>query len=362
MAIKDLLRSLFRLGEPESSVSQLVEKSSSPGIRTDNPNEPAQICSPKVLLCIIDPLADTETGRTLHQEMGWARPDDLARKFIADILQASAGLVRYRITERVEINEFPVLADGFQYGIDAYRELMRGSSAAHKPPGLDYTVLLEKLHVMPRIENGQIDEVWVMAFPHAGLYESVMGGEAAFWCNAPPLAETTSCKRRFVVMGFSCEREVGEMLHSFNHRAEAILAQLFGSLEFLAWTYKVNRTPSAVAPAADLNLFQQFILFDLIAPGRAGVGTVHYPPNGVRDYDLGNARLVRSTCYDWLRFPNFQGDTRMISASEWGGGTERAYQRWWLNHLPKVAGRKDGIHNNWWQYIANLDNLADQSG
>jgi len=26
---------------------------------------------------------------------------------------------------------------------------------------------------------------------------------------------------------------------------------------------------------------------------------------------------------------------------------------WWLSHFPKVAGRKNGIHNNWWQYIAN---------
>jgi hypothetical protein len=30
-----------------------------------------------------------------------------------------------------------------------------------------------------------------------------------------------------------------------------------------------------------------------------------------------------------------------------------------MTHLPKVAGRKNGIHNNWWQYIANLDNIVD---
>ena len=87
-----------------------------------------------------------------------------------------------------------------------------------------------------------------MGFPYAGLYESVMGGAGALWCNAPPLANTGSCQRRFVIMGFSYEREVGEMLHSYNHRCESILAQVFNSQDFLVWTYKPNRTPATIVP------------------------------------------------------------------------------------------------------------------
>ena len=34
------------------------------------------------------------------------------------------------------------------------------------------------------------------------------------------------------------------------------------------------------------------------------------------------------------------------------GPIERRYD------LPKTAGRKNGIHNNWWQYIANPDNVG----
>lgn len=325
----------------------------------DSNDEPAQICSPKVLLIILDPVTDASAGRKLSSEMGWARPDDLAGRFISEILQVSAGLVRYRIAERIELNEFPRLADGFVYDAPTYRSVLRGAGAAHTPSGFDYISIFERYAVVRRIERREIDEVWLMGFPHAGLYESIMAGSGAFWCNAPPLAQTSPGRRRFVSMGFSYERDLGEMLHSYNHRAEAILAKVFNSLDFLAWSYRRNRDPVTIQSEQPLNLFERFILFDQIAPGKAGVGSVHFPPNGIRDYDLGNPRLVASSCYDWLRFPNLQGDVRMISASEWGGGSERAYQSWWMRHLPKTAGRKDGIHNNWWQYIANLDNVPD---
>jgi hypothetical protein len=289
--------------------------------------------------------------------MGWGRPDDLVRRFIAEILQASGGLVRYQVAERVELNAFPRLLDGFRYDAETYRAVISGATQPHTPSGIDYLGLLERFGALPRIEARQLDEVWVMGFPHAGLYESIMGGSGAFWCNAPPLLQTAKCKRRFVVMGFSFERGIGEMLHSYNHRAEAILARVFNSLGFLSWAYKTNRVPATVRPEQKLNQFERFILFDAIAPGQAGIGTVHFAPNGTRDYDLGSPRLVASSCYDWLHYPDFRGDVRMISASEWGGGSEHSYQRWWMDHLPKTAGRKDGIHNNWWQYIANLDNV-----
>jgi hypothetical protein len=359
MPLRDIFHSLF--GRRTGAATKSPEPALSPSSPKypDSINEPAQICSPKVLLIILDPVMDAASGRKLSSEMGWARPDDLVGRFISEILQVSSGLVRYRISERAELNEFPLLADGFAYDAAMYRDVIRGAGGAHVPSGVDYISILERFDVLRRIERREVDEVWVMGFPHAGLYESVMAGSGAFWCNAPPLAQTSACRRRFMVMGFSYERDLGEMLHSYNHRAEAILAKIFDSLNFLAWSYKRNRDPATIRPNQVLNLFERFILFDQIAPGKAGVGSVHYPPNGIRDYDLGNPRLVASNSYDWLRFPDFQGDVRMISASEWGGGTERAFQRWWMQHIPRTAGRKDGIHNNWWQYIANLDNVID---
>jgi hypothetical protein len=356
MSFSDFLRSLFGTKPATPSPAPAAPHPVTPP--ADNTNEPPQICSPKVLLIIYNPTMDGASGKKMVEYMNWSRPDDLVGRFIADILQASNGLVRYQIAKRMELDEFPVLTDGFRYTPASYLDVNRRITAPHNPTGIDYQALLSRFNVLRSIADHTYDEVWVMGFPYAGLYESIMGGSGAFWCNAPALAGTAGCARRFVVMGFSYERQVGEMLHSYNHRCEAILAKVFNSQDFLMWAYKPARTPATISPGQALNYFQRFILFDLIAPGRAAVGLVHYPPNGSKDYDLGNPNLVKSECYDWLRFPNFQGDIRMISSAEWGGGDERAYQQWWLKHLPKVAGRQNGIHNNWWQYIANPDNVV----
>ncbi len=349
MSLLDLINSIFG-SKPKPPVP------GKPNTIPDSPDEPAQITNPKVLLLIYNPTVDAASGKKLCEFMSWPRPDDLAGQFISDVLQVSNGLARYQISQRLELDEFPALVDGFRYTPQTYLDVVRNVKPAHNPSGIDYSAILKQFNILQRVANSEFDEVWVMGFPYAGLYESTMGGAGAFWCNAPPLANTNSCPRRFIIMGFSYEREVGEMLHSYNHRCESILARTFNSLDFLNWAYKPNRTPATITPDQTLNLFQRFILFDQIAPGKAALGTVHYAPNGVKDYDLGNLNPVKSECYDWLNFPNFKGDVRVVTSKDWGGD-EQGFQQWWLNHMPKTAGRKNGIHNNWWQYVANPNNV-----
>ncbi len=359
MPFLDFLNSLFGRKRSPSSPAKPPVTPPGPVQLPDSTDEPAQITSPKVLLIIFNPTMDPAAQTKLAAFMGWHRPDDHVSGFIADLLQASSGLVRYSIAKRIELDEFPLLSDGFRYTAQTYLSVMSNPANAHRPQGIDYANLLTRFNVQAGVENGTFDEVWVMGFPYAGLFESTMAGSGAFWCNSPALTNTAAGSRRFVIMGFSFERDVGEMLHSYNHRCEAILAHIYNGLDFLMWAYRANRTPATVADGQTLSLFQKYILFDQIAPGSAGMGLVHYAPNGVRDYDLGNPNPVPSNCYDWLRFPDFQGDVRMVAAAEWGGGAERPFQQWWLKHLPKTAGRQNGLHNNWWQYIANLDNVPD---
>jgi hypothetical protein len=349
MSLVDLINSLFGGKSKPAPPARPQEI-------PDSPDEPAQITNPKVLLLIYNPTVDAATGKKLSEFMNWPRPDDLVGHFISDVLQVSGGLARYQIAQRLELDDFPALVDGFRYTAQDYLDVIRAGKPAHNPQGLDYQALLKQFNIPQRVANNEFDEVWVMGFPYAGLYESTMGGAGAFWCNAPPLPNTASCPRRFIIMGFSYEREVGEMLHSYNHRCESIMARTFNCQDFLTWAYKTNRVPASIKPDQTLNLFQRFILFDQIAPGKAAVGTVHYAPNGVKDYDLGNPNPVTSECYDWLNYPNFKGDIRTVTAQDWGGN-EESYQQWWLNHMPKTAGRKNGIHNNWWQYVANPNNV-----
>jgi hypothetical protein len=322
--LRGLLDSLKFLGS--------VARPTRPVVPPDNTTEPARIVTSRVLFVIYNPVMDYATGTGLIQTKHWNNPDNLANAFIQDILEASGGLARYQIAQRVELNEFPALTDGYRYNPETYRAVLNKTQPAHLPEYANYQAILTGLNVVPRITSREIDEVWLMGFPQAGFYESSMCGLGAFWCNSLPQAWSASCKRRFVVMGFSSERGVGEMLHSFGHRTESILTQTFSKTQGKA------------------NLYAQFALYDKIAPGKAQVGNIHFPPNADTDYDYNNPRKVLSNCYDWDNFPAFKEDIRQVNADDWGNGDMRILHKWWLKHLPKVAGRTSGMANNWWQY------------
>jgi hypothetical protein len=321
----DFLRSLTSLKPP-------TQPEGAAGA-TNNISEPIKIVTSRVLLVVYDPVMDSASGKKLSSWMNWKRPEDLANGFIQEILQTSNGTARYQIAERIELDEFPVSIDGFSYTPAEYLNVINKIHSPHTPPMADYTAILEKLDIMARITKREIDEVWLFAFPHAGFYESTMGGAGAFWCNAPPLSGTGSCKRRFIVMGFSYERGVGEMLESFGHRSESILEKTFSKTS-----------------GAD-NLYDKFRRYDKESPDHAEVGSIHFAPNSESDYDWNNPRLVKSGCDDWYNFPTFQGIQREVNADEWGNGDIRLHHVWWLKHIPHVAGRTSGVHNNWWQYI-----------
>jgi len=208
------------------------------------------------------------------------------------------------------------------------------------PQEADYYAILKQFHILERIARNEIDEVWIFGFPHAGFYESIMAGPGAFWCNAPALANTAASQRRFVIMGFSYERYLGEMLESYGHRAESIMEKTFARV------------------SAEKNLWRRFTRYEKNAPGKAACGNIHFAPNSQKDYEWANPTAVMSECYDWkINFPNFKGDVRSVTAAEWGGGDMRAHHKWWLDHFPRIAGRTSGVHNNWWQYVANPQNV-----
>ena len=131
------------------------------------------------------------------------------------------------------------------------------------------------------------------------------------------------------------------MEESFGHRAESIMEKTFSKT------------------TGDANLWQRFIRYEKSAPGKAACGNVHFAPNSQQDYDWNNPAIVKSECYDWLlNFPNFKGDVRSVGSGEWGNGDIRAHHKWWMKHFPHVAGRQNGVHHNWWQYIAAPQNTS----
>lgn len=314
-------------------LSKSIASPRQPIVPADNLFEPAKIITSQVLLVVYDPVMDPVTGNKLTTLMKWNSPGELVNVFIRDILQSSHGMARFQVVERVELNAFPILTNGYQYTPQTYLEVINNINAPQTPPKADYPAILSQLDVPARITKREIDEVWLFAFPYAGFYESTMAGPQAFWCNAPPVATTGNTSRRFITMGFSYERGVGEMLESFGHRTESILERTFAH---------------TTGPA---NLYAKFSRYDKKYPGKAEVGNIHFAPNSEAAYDWGNARMVVSACDDWFNFPASTGIRREVNASEWGNGDIRKHHTWWLSHIPHGAGRTNGVHNNWWQYI-----------
>ena len=251
-SLLDWLLNLFRSPAPPApaapSVPNPVAPPVKPALPPDNTTEPVRIVTSRVLLLIYDPVMNTSTGEKLSQVMQWQRPDDLANTFIQDIQETSGGMARYQVIQRIELNEFPVLADGFRYDAASYMKVQNKVQPPHVPQEVDFHPIHAGLNILPRVARNEIDEVWIFNFPYAGFPESVMGGQGAFWCNNDPLASTTSCARRFIIMGFSYERGVGEMLESFGHRSESMVSAVFNCQSFVVWAYKTGRVPATLGP------------------------------------------------------------------------------------------------------------------
>jgi hypothetical protein len=287
----------------------------------------------RVLLVIHNPLIEQAGGRKLTELFGWHDPDVLAAQYVADIAEASGGFARYEIVERIEVDGYPAKIDGFRYDDETYVRCWQRRAGFHEPDALDYQRLLAEFEVPRRAETGAIDEAWFFAFPYSGDFESTMVGRGAFWCNSPPVPNSEHCRRRFVVMAFNYERDVGCMLENFGHRVESIMRRVF------------EQHPR------EQNLWERFCRYERIAPGASECGNVHFAPNSERDYDWGNRRVVLSACDDWYNFPYLTGARRPVDCREWGNGNMRAHHLWWLKHLPHAEGAMFGVDNNWWPYV-----------
>ena len=301
-----------------------------------DPRNLPQPIGKRVCLIVHNPRIPSEGNRRLNEVLGWNSPYKLTAGFIRDLRETSYGYLNYYIVETIEIDAFPIKKDGFIYEPDEYVYNFRNArDRMHDPDAVDYNAILNDYNIVDKVNRGFIDEVWLHAFPWAGYYESHMAGPGAFWCNSPALELTQRARRRFIVMGFNYERDIGEMLEAYGHRAESIMREVYAS----------KRT--------SVNMWERFIQYDKTHPGQAQVGNMHFAPNSDRDYDWGNSRKVTSCADDWFNYPNLRGERHTMDCAHWGDGDIRAHHKWWYARLPHVKGATDSVVNNWWQYIAD---------
>lgn len=314
----------------------------------------------KVLIINFDPVINVN-GKSVKQHAlmeDWSDPYELAEQFAAKMEEVSYGNVRYEIVDTIELNEFPMSKDGRSYtASEYYTTLMKANKETN---GLyweysgwkefrdeegsaftfDYAKYFEKYNIFRRVNSGEIDEVWFFRGPMIGLelFESMMVGEDAFFINGDEMV-VPGCKN-FAVYGFNYERGLGEMLEDAGHRMERTMDTIFGDPNY-------NKDYSKYTE------WEKFTAYDLVAPGHAGVGNVHFAPNSVEDYDWDNYTPVQSSCDTWYNYPNLSGSTKTVSCSDWGYGDTAAHHIWWFKHIPHFDGvnSKTGKYNNWWNYF-----------
>jgi hypothetical protein len=149
-------------------------------------------------------------------------------------------------------------------------------------------------------------------------------------------------------MTLNYERQLGEALHSFSHRAESLLTQAFGG-----WFVDGGRED---------HLWDRVSYYERAAPGRSGLGNVHNPPNARADYDYENAAPALSTWDSWPLYPAPAVSSRQVTGADWGFSHE-GFLREWLSRLPRAEGRESGGRlRDFWAYLVDFGAYPETDG
>lgn len=289
---------------------------------------------------------NNEQGKRFHEIFGWNDPVELNRIYKDSLEAFSHGTIRYNIVKVIDEERLWTqfkdstehLSAERAYGLlkeKGWNELKK------KETRFDYRGFMAH-HGFGKLRDAEkVHEVWVWSWPYGGMYESQMAGEEAFWCNSPGLK--TDNKKILTIMGFNFERTADLAIHSFGHRAESIMREVYGNWRSL----KETENP---------NTWEKFTSLHKDAPANAHVGNCHFPPNGVKDYDYANKTTVNSYAYDWKGFPATvpgTGKASAVNCEDWGC-SQMGYMSWWMRKFPHAAGvsKREGVLNNWWLYFA----------
>lgn len=293
-----------------------------------SPNKTTATYSPKAFLLIFNPILKTKNNTRLISFKGWFNPTDLANQYVPIIRDNSHNIINYGVVEIKEVDDIPLKQDGFKYTEDSYLACLNNTGPCHNQPWtadyVNYNKILDDNQICQKVNNNQIDELWMFGGPWMGFYEANMAGPNSFDTNGPVISGT-SCQKPLHIMGFSYERGVSEMVHDLGHRIEGTMT---------------NFLPGQV--------WNQFKL-------NSNCGEIHYPPNTTNAYIYNDGSSVNSRCDDWYNYPNLKNVANNINCQVWGC-SDLGFYKWWIQHLSYSAGTDGyGKNLNWWSYITNAN-------
>jgi hypothetical protein len=265
-AIFDFLRKLFGIGKTSGGGNVPT------GTGTPPVEEVPAVMNRKVMVINFLPPAAVAKG--------WFDPDVLITQYIAKMKELSNDMLVYEVVSQQEVAAYPLLEGNRRYDdatwaralVDPAQRFYRPNTNPPQLAIINYPRLIQDYQLLPLVQSGTVDEVWLFGGPYFGFQESLMAGRGAFPCNGPFIEADSP---RFVIMGFSYEREMKLMVHDYGHRMESILSRKFNTL-YVTNFYAPKLPDDAPMPPAGQfptpqNAFEQFLLDH---------GTVHRQPGG----------------------------------------------------------------------------------
>ncbi len=303
----------------------------------------------KVVVVIYNPVLEAEGGKTMIEFLKANDPWKYSHMLAKAINIASGGYINYKIVKFIEIDGYSEKIDGFRYTDKSFLDA-RKTNKYHRPDRSSYRKIFEENDLIDMIKSGQCHEVWLWGAGYFGYDELAMYIPNRYGRFAPtdnpwfyrPYEIPPECGRTVWVMGFNYQVGPDNMIHSYSHRVESIIALQCGRG---VWKKEYRGKDP----------WNTFSSLEMDNPGKPShVGNCHVPPNGQGGYDYNNKRSVLSYADNWLHYPDLRGEPRMIGSDEWNNN-QYGYQLWWHSHLPKGPGYTKWGYNNWWVYIANTD-------
>ena len=301
----------------------------------------------KVIVVIYDPVLESAGGKRLTETLKANDSVEFSHILANVIREASWGYINYEIVDVITVDGYPKKVDGFRYTDETFLAVRK--TQKWQPAPSSYRNIMEENGLIERCRREGITELWLWGAGGMHFDEFAMYIPNRYTRFAPtdnpwfyrPYDIPPEIDRTFWIMGFNYEVGADNMIHSYTHRVESMIALQFGNG---VWDPRSRRDPWNV-----------FTFLEVDHPGKPSqVGNCHFPPNGQQGYDYANERRTLSWADRWYSYPDIRGKPRLISRWEWGGN-QFGYQKWILEHLPKYPGATKYGYNNWWVYIANVD-------
>ncbi|MCX7846719.1 MAG: hypothetical protein N2595_01610 [bacterium] len=350
----------------------------------------------KVAVAAYEPILQTTNGVPCNapywRACNWYAPTDVVAYAIAACAAAWDNAVEFKIVHWTNVNLFPhfMATDSGTYrctnrwGEKRYRtdnehywiEYTSGWKWGGTPTpdakmgDLGYWVMLTNdfPHLLGMVDRGEVDTIFTPGGPYFGMWETLMAGRGAYWCNSSGLATTN--ERLVVIGGIGYTERKGSGLHNYGHGlGESGLASWFFDS-----TLGYDNSKSPYTNVNDFVLFTRCTNFtDATTRQPIHCGNTHYAPNSTADYQYDSPVPVRCSADQWYGYPLMTNTPRFMNNADWFTYSspyayeDDKFQMWWWNHIPRYMGSsfanpanrfRKGHMNNWLSYLWNHNHVG----